>query len=167
MEGILLIWQYPFQVSLGLWSSLIGTMLTWSTHKKTNILRLCIAFQSHKRWRAEREMQCQTRPQCTDHRRTERSWERGRAGKFLQWDSKKTYQWYWFPRFLNGMTECKKTFIQMWENLFEPNLSVPWISYNLNWESYNVCWGEIRIQGFGKIWRKVLMHLPCPRLLGG
>ena len=55
---------------------------------KTNILRLCIAFQNHKRWRAEREMQCQTRPQCTDHRRTERSWERGRAGRLLQWDSK-------------------------------------------------------------------------------
>ena len=48
MEGILLIWQYPFQVSLGLWSSLIGTMLTWSISQKQIFYDCVLPFKTTK-----------------------------------------------------------------------------------------------------------------------
>ena len=48
MERILLIWQYPSQVSLGLWSSLIGTMLTWWIPQKQIFYDYVLPFKTTK-----------------------------------------------------------------------------------------------------------------------
>ena len=48
MERILLIWQYPSQVSLGLWSSLIGTMLTWWISQKQIFYDCVLPFKTTK-----------------------------------------------------------------------------------------------------------------------
>ena len=48
MERILLIWQYPSQVSLGLWSSLIGTMLTWWISQKQIFYDYVLPFKTTK-----------------------------------------------------------------------------------------------------------------------
>ena len=172
MEGILLIWQYPFQVSLGLWSSLIGTMLTWSISQKQIFYDCVLPFKTTKDG-GQRE-KCNVK---LDHNARITAGQSGpgkeaELGDFYSGTQKTVSKA--LVSTISEWNDCMQKNFHLnvrklvWtKSLFEPNLSVHWISYNLNWESYHVRWVEIRMQGFGKIWGKVLMRLPCPRLLGG
>ena len=156
MEGILLIWQYPFQVSLGLWSSLIGTMLTWSISQKQIFYDCVLPFKTTKDG-GQRE-KCNVK---LDHNARITAGQSGpgkeaELGDFYSGTQKTVSKA--LVSTISEWNDCMQKNFHLnvrklvWtKSLFEPNLSVRWISYNLNWESYHVRWVEIRMQGFGKI----------------
>ena len=169
MERILLIWQYPSQVSLGLWSSLIGTMLTWWVSQKQIFYDYVLPFKTTK-YGGQRE-KCNVK---LDHNARITAGQSG-PGKEAELGN-------FYSGTQKGQTVSKTlvSTISEWKDCMQKKLSFRCEKTCLNQifqfaelvttlTENHIMFVEVKLESkvFGKMWRKVLMHLPCPRLLGG